>query len=115
MTDGNSLSRRGLLRVAGVAAAAAACGVMGRERAAAAERAATERAAAAATTRATATTAPLPAVPAAGAPVHRVLTCNILFDLPEQKGTPFDWAGGRRDACLDLIRARRADLVCLQE
>lgn len=46
---------------------------------------------------------------------HRILTCNILLDLPEQKGTPFDWAAGRREACIDLIRSRHPDIVCMQE
>jgi endonuclease/exonuclease/phosphatase family metal-dependent hydrolase len=53
--------------------------------------------------------------PAAVARVHRILTCNILFDLPEQKGTPFDWAAGRREACLNLIRDHHPNLVCMQE
>ncbi|HZZ42393.1 MAG TPA: endonuclease/exonuclease/phosphatase family protein [Tepidisphaeraceae bacterium] len=47
--------------------------------------------------------------------IHRILTCNILFDLPEQKGTPFNWAAGRRTICLNLIRSRRPDIVCMQE
>lgn len=91
MTD-KSFSRRNLLRVAGAAAAA---WVTPHSLAGAAPEP---------------TTAPL----AADRP-HRLLTCNILFDLPEQKGTPFDWAAGRRETCLNLIRAQKPDLACLQE
>ena len=50
-----------------------------------------------------------------GATLHRIMTCNILFDLPEQKGTPEDWSAGRRDVCLKAIKARRPDIFCLQE
>lgn len=46
---------------------------------------------------------------------HRILTCNILLDLPEQKGTPEDWSAHRRDVCLDVIKARKPDILCLQE
>lgn len=88
MTERPPLSRRGLLQAAGFAVAAWAAG---RPSADAAD----------------GTTAP--------ARVHRILTCNILFDLPEQKGTPFDWHAGRREACLRLIRDQRPDLVCMQE
>jgi len=92
-TERMSVTRRGLLRAAGVAAAAAvAAGCTGNV--------APRRS----------TTAPT-----IGRRVHRVLTCNILFDLPEQKGTPFDWAAGRREACLNLIREQHAHLICLQE
>jgi endonuclease/exonuclease/phosphatase family metal-dependent hydrolase len=47
--------------------------------------------------------------------VHRILTCNILFDLPEQHGTPEDWNLYRRDACMQIIRSRNPDIICLQE
>jgi len=43
------------------------------------------------------------------------MSCNILLDLPEHKGTALDWAAHRREACEDLIRAQRADVLCLQE
>lgn len=46
---------------------------------------------------------------------HRIMTCNILLDLPEQKGTPEDWSGRRRDVCMKVIKAQRPDIVCLQE
>lgn len=46
---------------------------------------------------------------------HRILTCNILLDLPEQKGTPDDWSAHRRDVCMSVIKARRPDILCLQE
>jgi endonuclease/exonuclease/phosphatase family metal-dependent hydrolase len=93
MSERTSISRRGLMRAAGLAAAVVA---VGRARTDAAEP--------------TTTTAP-----ATAGRAHRILTCNILFDLPEQKGTPFDWAAGRREACVNLIRDHRPDLVCMQE
>lgn len=46
---------------------------------------------------------------------HRILTCNILLDLPEQTGTAEDWGAGRRDVCLDVIKARKPDILCMQE
>src|SRR4051812_2848688 len=46
---------------------------------------------------------------------HRILTCNILLDLPEQKGTPEDWSAHRRDVCIKVIKARHPDIFCLQE
>lgn len=54
------------------------------------------------------------AVPAEGRP-HRIMTCNVLLDLPEQAGTTLDWAARRREACATLIRSRRAHILCLQE
>jgi endonuclease/exonuclease/phosphatase family metal-dependent hydrolase len=87
-----TLSRRGLLRAAGFAAAAVAAGL---PRVDAAVTATTE--------------------PAGRRRTHRILTCNILLDLPEQKGTPFDWAARRREACENLIRSRHPDIVCMQE
>jgi endonuclease/exonuclease/phosphatase family metal-dependent hydrolase len=49
------------------------------------------------------------------ATTHRILTCNILLDLREQKGTPEDWSAGRRDVCLSVIKARKPNILCLQE
>ena len=46
---------------------------------------------------------------------HRILTCNILFDLPEQHGTQADWGLHRRAACMHIIQSRQPDIVCLQE
>jgi endonuclease/exonuclease/phosphatase family metal-dependent hydrolase len=46
---------------------------------------------------------------------HRIITCNILLDLPEQKGTPEDWSARRRDVCLKTIKGRHPDIVCMQE
>lgn len=46
---------------------------------------------------------------------HRILTCNILLDLPEQHGTPQDWALYRRAACMHVIQSRKPDIICLQE
>ncbi|MGZ4972673.1 MAG: endonuclease/exonuclease/phosphatase family protein [Limisphaerales bacterium] len=46
---------------------------------------------------------------------HRIMTCNILLDLPEQKGTAEDWSAKRRDVCIKVIKAQHPDIVCLQE
>jgi endonuclease/exonuclease/phosphatase family metal-dependent hydrolase len=46
---------------------------------------------------------------------HRIMTCNILLDLPEQKGTAEDWSAHRREVCLKVIQAHRPDIFCLQE
>ena len=92
--DDRSPSRRALLRTVGVAAAAVAVGA----------------------TRSRTTTAAVPAIATtAVARAHRIMSCNILLDLPEHKGTALDWAAQRREACEDLIRAQRADVLCLQE
>lgn len=87
-----TLSRRGLFRLAVCAAATIAAGC----------------------TRTTPTPTSRPTT-AVHTRVHRILTCNILLDLPEQKGTPFDWAAQRREACFNLIRSRHPDIVCMQE
>jgi endonuclease/exonuclease/phosphatase family metal-dependent hydrolase len=46
---------------------------------------------------------------------HRVLTCNILLDLPEHAGKLLDWKARRRDYCVKVIKARNPDILCLQE
>jgi endonuclease/exonuclease/phosphatase family metal-dependent hydrolase len=46
---------------------------------------------------------------------HRILTCNILLDLPEHKGKPEDWSAHRRELCIKVIQARTPDILCLQE
>jgi endonuclease/exonuclease/phosphatase family metal-dependent hydrolase len=92
--DEPSPSRRALLRTASIAAAAVAVG----------------------STRSRTTTAAAPATATTAiARVHRIMSCNILLDLPEHEGTPLEWAAQRRDACEDLIRAQHADVLCLQE
>jgi len=45
---------------------------------------------------------------------HRILTCNILLDLPEQEGK-MSWKQYRRDLCMKVITLQNADLICLQE
>lgn len=47
--------------------------------------------------------------------VHHILTCNILLDLKEHRGTSLDWALYRRAACVQIIQSRNPDIVCLQE
>jgi endonuclease/exonuclease/phosphatase family metal-dependent hydrolase len=46
---------------------------------------------------------------------HRIVTCNILLDLPEQHGTPADWNLYRRAACMQVIQSRHPDIICVQE
>jgi endonuclease/exonuclease/phosphatase family metal-dependent hydrolase len=45
---------------------------------------------------------------------HRVLSCNIRVALPEDEATGNGWRA-RRDVCLEVIRAQKPDLICLQE
>jgi endonuclease/exonuclease/phosphatase family metal-dependent hydrolase len=45
---------------------------------------------------------------------YKVLSCNIRVALPEDEATGNGWAS-RRDLCIDVIRAQRPDIVCLQE
>lgn len=55
-------------------------------------------------------------VPLSAAPAteHVVLTCNIRVALHEDDATGHGWKT-RRDLCIDVIRAQRPDIVCLQE
>lgn len=46
---------------------------------------------------------------------HRILTCNILLDLPEQHGTSDDWPAHRRAVCEKVIKSHAPDILCLQE
>jgi len=45
---------------------------------------------------------------------HTVLTCNIRVALPEDEAAGNGWST-RRDLCLDVIRAQKPDVICLQE
>jgi endonuclease/exonuclease/phosphatase family metal-dependent hydrolase len=45
---------------------------------------------------------------------YRVLTCNIRVALPDDEATGNGWSA-RRDLCIDVIRAQKPDLICLQE
>lgn len=47
--------------------------------------------------------------------LHRIVTANILLTLPEQKGTPYDWDAGRREVCLNVLKAQQGHIYCLQE
>lgn len=91
-------SRRELVRSAALVAAAVAVGE-------------TRTRASDAATSTAASTIPATATSAS----HRIVSANILLDLAEHKGTPLDWAAMRREACVDLLRAQRADILCLQE
>ena len=46
---------------------------------------------------------------------HRIMTCNILLDLPEHKGKPVDWKAHRRQVCETVIKSHKPDILCLQE
>ena len=50
----------------------------------------------------------------ANAATHTILSCNIRVALPEDEATGNGWSA-RRDLCLEVIRAQKPDLVCLQE
>lgn len=45
---------------------------------------------------------------------HTILSCNIRVALPEDEAAGNGWRA-RRKLCLDVIRAQKPDLVCLQE
>lgn len=45
---------------------------------------------------------------------HKVLTCNVRGDLAADAQTGDGWAD-RKELCSDVMRAQRADLICLQE
>lgn len=47
--------------------------------------------------------------------VHRIMTCNILLDLVEHRGTPNEWQAQRRALCEKVIKSRQPDILCLQE
>jgi endonuclease/exonuclease/phosphatase family metal-dependent hydrolase len=51
---------------------------------------------------------------AATAETHTLLSCNIRVALPEDEAAGNGWSA-RRDLCLEVIRAQKPDLVCLQE
>lgn len=45
---------------------------------------------------------------------HRVLTCNIRVDLPEDEAKGFGWRN-RKDICIKVIADENPDIICLQE
>ena len=45
---------------------------------------------------------------------HTILSCNIRVALPEDEAAGNGWKA-RRDLCVDVIRAQKPDVVCLQE
>jgi len=45
---------------------------------------------------------------------HRILDCNILLDLPEDRPKPYGW-GHRRDLCIGVIKSHKPDIVCMEE
>jgi endonuclease/exonuclease/phosphatase family metal-dependent hydrolase len=56
-----------------------------------------------------------PAAPAQANPTsHKILSCNIRADTPTDAQTGDGWAD-RKELCADVMRAQRADVICLQE
>ena len=45
---------------------------------------------------------------------HKILTCNIRVALPEDDQAGFGW-NARKDICIDVMRAEKPDIMCLQE
>jgi endonuclease/exonuclease/phosphatase family metal-dependent hydrolase len=45
---------------------------------------------------------------------HKILSCNIRVDVPADAREGNGWAD-RRELCADVMRAQKADLICLQE
>ena len=50
----------------------------------------------------------------ANAAAHTILSCNIRVALPEDEATGNGWKA-RSELCLEVIRAQKPDVVCLQE
>lgn len=50
----------------------------------------------------------------AKAGAHTILTCNIRVPLPEDEAAGNGWKA-RRALCLEVIRAQKPDVICLQE
>ena len=48
------------------------------------------------------------------AAAHKILSCNIRVDLPEDGKAGNGWAD-RKALCAEVMRAQKADLICLQE
>lgn len=46
--------------------------------------------------------------------LHKILTCNIRVDLPDDEKAGFGWKG-RRDICVDIMRRHKPDIICMQE
>ena len=44
----------------------------------------------------------------------KILSCNVRRNMPEDEESGNGW-DARRDLCAEIIRAQRADVVCLQE
>jgi endonuclease/exonuclease/phosphatase family metal-dependent hydrolase len=50
----------------------------------------------------------------ANAATHTILSCNIRVAWPEDEASGNGWKA-RRELCLEVIRAQKPDIVCLQE
>lgn len=45
---------------------------------------------------------------------HKILTCNIRVDLPEDQEKGLGWKD-RKKICIDVIKSYKPDIICLQE
>jgi endonuclease/exonuclease/phosphatase family metal-dependent hydrolase len=48
------------------------------------------------------------------ATTHKILTCNVRVDTAEDKKAGNGW-GDRKELCAEVMRAQKADVICLQE
>jgi endonuclease/exonuclease/phosphatase family metal-dependent hydrolase len=53
-------------------------------------------------------------IPVADPSSHKILTCNIRVDLPEDEQAGFGWKG-RKDICVAVIKKQQPDIICMQE
>ena len=61
-----------------------------------------------------ATSAPAAEPTARSGGSHKILSCNVRVDVPQDAKTGDSWAE-RKDFCADVIHAQKADLIGLQE
>ncbi|MBB5439827.1 endonuclease/exonuclease/phosphatase family metal-dependent hydrolase [Pedobacter sp. AK017] len=55
-----------------------------------------------------------PLLPAIAAGKHKILTCNIRVDLPEDEQAGFGW-NGRKEICAAIMLQQKPDIICMQE
>lgn len=46
--------------------------------------------------------------------LHKILTCNIRVDLPDDAAAGFGWEG-RKGICIEIMRKQHPDIICMQE
>jgi endonuclease/exonuclease/phosphatase family metal-dependent hydrolase len=54
------------------------------------------------------------AAPPTNSGTHKILTCNVRVDVPADGKAGNGWAD-RKELCAEVMRAQKADLICLQE